>query len=83
MDSEKKKKQLIVLFIIGSIIIVGIFIWSMILNFSNLSFTKPDIKIPEIPSNTGTQNQVEDIKDAIEENSEMNTENSTETNNTQ
>lgn len=83
MDSEKKKKQLIVLFIIGSIIIVGIFIWSMILNFSNLSFTKPDIKIPEIPSNTETQKQFEDIKNAIEENSETNTDNSTETNNTQ
>jgi hypothetical protein len=81
MDSEKKKKQLIVLFIIGSIIIVGVFIWSMIINFSNLSFTKPDIKIPEIPSNTETQKQVEQIKNSVEENSKANTDNSTEIDN--
>jgi hypothetical protein len=81
MDSEKKKKQLIVLFIIGSIIIIGVFIWSMILNFSNLSFTKPDIKIPEIPSNTETQKQVEQIKNSVEEDSKANTDNSTEIDN--
>jgi len=83
MDSEKKKKQLIVLFIIGSIIIIGVFIWSMILNFSNVSFTKPDIKIPEIPSNTETQKQVEQIKNSVEENSKANTDNSTEIDNPQ
>jgi hypothetical protein len=81
MDSEKKKKQLIVLFIIGSIIIIGIFIWSMILNLSDLSFSKPDIQIPEIPSNTEVNNQVEEIKNSVEENSKTNTDNSTEIDN--
>jgi hypothetical protein len=81
MDSQKKKKQLIVLFIIGSIIIIGIFIWSMILNLSDLSFSKPDIQIPEIPSNTEVNNQVEEIKNSVEENSKTNTDNSTEIDN--
>jgi uncharacterized membrane protein YvbJ len=75
MDSDKKKKQLIILFVIGSIMIVGVFIWSMILNFSGLSFTKPDIKVPEIPSaiETKDKNQVEEIKNSVEENSKATT----------
>lgn len=82
MDSEKKKKQLIGLFIIGSIIIIGVFIWSMILNFSGLSFSKPDIKVPEIPSTTNTKSQIEEIQNSVEENSKANTENLKNTNNT-
>jgi uncharacterized membrane protein YvbJ len=84
MDSDKKKKQLIILFVIGSIIIVGVFIWSMILNFSGLSFTKPDIKAPEIPSTIETKdkNQVEEIKNSVEENNKANTETLKDTNNT-
>jgi uncharacterized membrane protein YvbJ len=84
MDSDKKKKQLIILFVIGSIIIVGVFIWSMILNFSGLSFTKPDIKAPEIPSTIETKdkNQVEEIQNSVEENSKANTETLKDTNNT-
>ena len=84
MDSDKKKKQLIILFVIGSIMIVGVFIWSMILNFSGLSFTKPDIKVPEIPSTIETKdkNQVEEIKNSVEENSKANTETLKNTNNT-
>jgi hypothetical protein len=79
MDSDKKKKQLIILFVIGSIIIVGVFIWSMILNFSNISFTKP-----EIPSTIETKdkNQVEEIQNSVEENSKANTETLKDTNNT-
>ena len=75
MDSDKKKKQLIILFIIGSIMIVGVFIWSMILNFSGLSFTKPDIKVPEIPSTIETKdkNQAEEIKNSVEQNNKANT----------
>ena len=84
MDSDKKKKQLIILFVIGSIMIIGIFIWSMILNFSGLSFTKPDIKVPEIPSTIETKdkNQAEEIKNSVEENSKANTETVKDTNNT-
>lgn len=82
MDSEKKKKQLIGLFIIGSIIIIAVFIWSMILNFSGLSFSKPDIKVPEIPSTTNTKSQIEEIQNSVEENSKANTENLKNTNNT-
>jgi uncharacterized membrane protein YvbJ len=84
MDSDKKKKQLIILFVIGSIMIVGVFIWSMILNFSNLSFTKPDIKVPEIPSTIEKKdkNQVEEIQNSVEENSKINTETLKDTNNT-
>ena len=84
MDSDKKKKQLIILFVIGSIMIVGVFIWSMILNFSGLSFTKPDIKVPEIPSTIETKdkNQAEEIKNSVEENSKANTETVKDTNNT-
>jgi hypothetical protein len=82
MDSDKKKKQLIILFVIGSIMIIGIFIWSMILNFSDLSFTKPDIKVPEIPSANETKNQAEEIKNSVEENSKANTETIKDTNNT-
>ncbi len=82
MDSDKKKKQLIILFVIGSIMIIGIFIWSMILNFSDLSFTKPDIKVPEIPSANETKNQAEEIKNSVEENNKANTETIKDTNNT-
>ncbi len=82
MDSDKKKKQLIILFVIGSIMIVGVFIWSMILNFSGLSFTKPDIKVPEIPSANETKNQAEEIKNSVEENNKANTETVKDTNNT-
>lgn len=64
--------------------IVAIFIWSMILNFSNLSFTKPDIKVPEIPSTIEKKdkNQVEEIQNSVEENSKINTETLKDTNNT-
>jgi uncharacterized membrane protein YvbJ len=84
MDRDKKKKQLIILFVIGSIMIVGVFIWSMILNFSGLSFTKPDIKVPEIPSTIETKdkNQAEEIKNSVEENSKANTDTVKDTNNT-
>lgn len=64
--------------------IVGVFIWSMILNFSGLSFTKPDIKVPEIPSTIETKdkNQAEEIKNSVEENSKANTDTVKDTNNT-
>jgi hypothetical protein len=51
----------------------------MILNFSNISFTKP-----EIPSTIETKdkNQVEEIQNSVEENSKANTETLKDTNNT-
>jgi len=45
VDKLNKKQKFIILTVIGGIIILGTFIWSMIINFSQIKISNP---IPEV-----------------------------------
>lgn len=63
MDNLSKKQKFIALTVIGSIVILATFIWSMIINLSQISVSNPipDVKLPEL-SELESQ-QVEKTKD--------------------
>lgn len=74
MDNLSKKQKFIVLTVIGSIIILTAFIWSMIINLSQISVRNPipEVKLPEL-SELESQ-QVEKTKDNIDEDNAISTE---------
>jgi hypothetical protein len=63
VDNLSKKQKFIALTVIGSIVILATFIWSMIINLSQISVSNPipDVKLPEL-SELESQ-QVEKTKD--------------------
>ncbi len=66
MENLTKKQKFIILFVIGSILIIGAFVWSMIINLSQISISNP---VPEVTL-------PEEITDIIDE-SKTNTQNNT------
>jgi hypothetical protein len=66
VENLTKKQKFIILFVIGSILIIGAFVWSMIINLSQISISNP---VPEVTL-------PEEITDIIDE-SKTNTQNNT------
>jgi hypothetical protein len=87
VDNLNKKQKFIILTVLGSIIILASFIWSMYINLSkvNISNPVPDVKLPaeiseiidESKTNsnsiTNNNNQNQDINDILEPKNNNNT----------
>ncbi len=66
MDNLTKKQKFIALLVIGSILIVGAFFWSMVINLSQISISNPvpEVSLPE---------EITDIIDEAKTNTQNNT----------
>lgn len=66
MDNLTKKQKFIIFLVIGSIFIIGAFIWSMIINLSQISISNP---VPEVT----LPGEITDIIDEAKTNTQNNT----------
>lgn len=66
MENLTKKQKFIILLVIGSILIIGAFIWSMVINLSQISISNP---VPEVT----LQEEITDIIDEAKTNTQNNT----------
>lgn len=73
MDKLDKKKKFIILSIIGGIIIVGAFIWSMIINLSQIKISNPipEVDLPEFSEltndiDTGNESNTTELEEMVE-----------------
>jgi hypothetical protein len=66
VDNLTKKQKFIALLVIGSILIVGAFFWSMVINLSQISISNPvpEVSLPE---------EITDIIDEAKTNTQNNT----------
>lgn len=79
MDKLNKKQKFIILTVIGGIIILGTFIWSMIINLSQITVTNtiPEINLPEFSelndnsttSDTTNTTELQEITEILEQES--------------
>ncbi len=82
MDKLNKKQKFIIMTVIGGIIILGAFIWSMIINFSQITVTNPipEINLPEFselnnnstPSDANNTTELQEIAEILEQESSQN-----------
>lgn len=63
MNNLNKKQKFIIMTVIGSILILATFIWSIIINLSQISVSNPisEVKLPELSELENKQ--AEKIKD--------------------
>jgi hypothetical protein len=73
VDKLDKKKKFIILSIIGGIIIVGAFIWSMIINLSQIKISNPipEVDLPEFSELTndidkGNESNTTELEEMVE-----------------
>jgi len=73
IDKLNKKQNFINLTIIGGIIIVGAFIWSMIINFNQISISNPipEVDMPEFSEltddiDTGNESNTTELQEITE-----------------
>jgi len=73
IDKLNKKQKFIILTIIGGIIIVGAFIWSMIINFNQISISNPipEVDMPEFSEltddiDTGNESNTTELQEITE-----------------
>lgn len=82
MDKLNKKQKFIILTVIGGIIILGTFIWSMIINLNQITVTNPipEINLPEFSelndnsttSDTTNTTELQEITEILEQESGQN-----------
>lgn len=81
MDKLNKKQKFIILTVIGGIIILGTFIWSMIINLNQITVTNPipEINLPELsefnnntPSDATNTKKLQEIAEILEQESGQN-----------
>lgn len=72
MDNLSKKQKFIILLVGGGIIIVGAFIWSMVLNLSQMSISNPvqELSFPkeisEIIEKNNSSSELQNITEILE-----------------
>lgn len=77
MQNLTKKQKFIILVIIGSILIIGAFIWSMVLDLSQVSISNPipEINLPKFPeltdeiesNNSSDTTELQEIAEILEQ----------------
>ncbi len=69
MDNLNKKQKFIILTILGGILILATFIWSMIINISQFSLSEnvPSINTPKLEDNKSDDKKNTEIKDVEKE----------------
>lgn len=67
MDKLSKKQKFIIMTTIGGLIIIGAFIWSMIINLSQIKISNPipEIDLPEL-SELQDDNAISDVPNTTE-----------------
>lgn len=67
MDKLSKKQKFIIMTTIGGLIIIGAFIWSMIINLSQIKISNPipEIELPEL-SELQDDNAISDVPNTTE-----------------
>lgn len=79
MDRINKKQKFIIMTVIGGIVIIGTFIWSMIINLSQVKISNPipEVNLPEFselnnnstPSDATNTKKLQEIAEILEQES--------------
>ena len=79
MDKLSKKQKFIIMTTIGGLIIIGAFIWSMIINLSQIKISNPipEIELPELQddnaiSDVPNTTELQEIAEILEQESGQN-----------
>lgn len=77
MNNLTKKQKFIALLVIGSILIIGAFIWSMVINLSQISISNPipEVNLPKFPeltdeiesNNSSDTTELQEIAEILEQ----------------